>query len=1503
MLFIQSVDSYKGEYSTAYFSKTASSKYRGLFSSLLFLMLVVLSFFANSQNLIAGWDFQTTVNGGTAMQVAPNSPTVILANVGTGSLYLNGTNGSGSWVAATSGNQLTSFAGTTLNATTGFSTVTTGAASLALVNTTANGKSMVFVLTMTGRSNLIVSYATQRTTSGFTTQVWDYSTDGLNWTGAQTVSTIPTSFAVQTLSTITGLNNAATAYIRVTFAGASSAGGNNRLDNIQFTASESSPVVASNTANGTVGIPFSYFITATNSPSSYAATGLPAGLSLNTITGEISGTPLSSLIASPVTISASNISGTGSGVLTLTIAKGTQAINFSSLPTKTYGDSSFLLTATGGPSGNPVTYTSSSPSVASISGNVVNIVGAGSTIITASQLGNSNYFAAADVLQTLNVNQATQTISFASLPSKVITDPPFALNAVGGASGNSILYASADTSVAKVIGNVVTIQGAGTTAITASQAGNSNYEMAADVTQLLTVNLLSQVINFGSLPSKLVTDPPFTLTATGGGSGNVIQYTSSNPAVATITGNIVTIVGAGVTTITASQAGNAIYSQASVVTQTLFVNAASSLVTYTFGTAANPTANPTAGVPISNLSFSAISQGNNANINQPSITLTTTSASSNSGASGEINAGITARNRNFQSDSSAYFELTLTPSAGNTVTINSLNFGSRSTSTGPTTLDIRSSATNYSTSIATISVLANSTWTLVNPVFTSLSSNGPMTLRMYGYVSGGSGSVATGASANNWRIDDIKISVSVSTSYACTLAASVTSSAINCHGGSSLITVSTTGSNGALQYQLNNNANQNSNQFANVTAGVYTVRVTDAFLCSATTIVTLTEPATAVVSASDVTACAGTPVTLVGYPAGGQFSVPNPYNGVSTSFTYTYIDSVGCISVSSPATITVTPCAVLNLKLYLQSYYIGAGMMAPVLFNQGVSVATDVTDDIIVELHDENTYGIVTSGIATLHTDGTATISFPSISGMFYLAIKHRNALQTWTSTPVLLGAAPLTYNFSTSSSKAFGNNMSEVEPGIWALYSGDLASDENIDLLDAQELEADIQYFQYGYFATDLNGDGNIDLLDFPIIEDNLAHFIFSYHPVFIVFPETMENGVKTSYTIGDVTLSTGSWNFDDALIGSSTSDRKNGAQSARIQNTGKITMNFDVVIDSASVTIWHAKYASEATSTWALYMSSNGGATWAQQGSIVTTSTTTLQSVSFTVNVTGNVRFQLRKLSGGRLNIDDVNVGAITPTIVSNDNDHLALGNPSNAVTDISFPDNYLLIKPQFDLAYNESKGSAAWVAWHLDLSDVGNTPRCDCFSTDVQIPSSFYRASSSGYAGSGFDRGHQVPSSHRNNNITDNAVTFLMSNIMPQAPNLNQITWSGLEQYCSTLINSGYELYTYSGGYGSGGTGSNGGITYTIASGHMNVPSHFWKVVVALPVGNNDLNRISTSTRVIAVDMPNTQTVNANAWGTYRTSIDAIESATGFDFLSNLPVTIQTTLEAIIDNGPTN
>jgi len=77
----------------------------------------------------------------------------------------------------------------------------------------------------------------------------------------------------------------------------------------------------------------------------------------------------------------------------------------------------------------------------------------------------------------------------------------------------------------------------------------------------------------------------------------------------------------------------------------------------------------------------------------------------------------------------------------------------------------------------------------------------------------------------------------------------------------------------------------------------------------------------------------------------------------------------------------------------------------------------------------------------------------------------------------------------------------------------------------------------------------------------------------------------------------------------------------------------------------------------------------------------------------------------------------------------------------------------------------------------------------------------------------------------------------------------------------------------------------------------------VAVILPVGGNDLSRISTSTRVIAINTPNVQTVNSQPWGYYRTSVDAIETATGLDLLSNIADAVENSLEATVDNGPTN
>ena len=207
-----------------------------------------------SAGMVAQWDFQTTTTGGTAIAAAPATQKLFVANFGTGSLYLDGTNGSSDFfepATGTTSTEINGFGGTTLNATGGMSTVTTGIAALAVVGGAAsvpagtfgaNGKSMVFKFSMSGLTNLAVSYAVQRTASGFTTQQWDYSTDGTTWSSAATITGIQASFSgggtnvVTSLGVASGLNNAATAYMRVTFTGATSATGNNRVDNFQFNA-------------------------------------------------------------------------------------------------------------------------------------------------------------------------------------------------------------------------------------------------------------------------------------------------------------------------------------------------------------------------------------------------------------------------------------------------------------------------------------------------------------------------------------------------------------------------------------------------------------------------------------------------------------------------------------------------------------------------------------------------------------------------------------------------------------------------------------------------------------------------------------------------------------------------------------------------------------------------------------------------------------------------------------------------------------------------------------------------------------------------------------------------------------------------------------------------------------------------------------------------------------------------------------------------------------------
>ena len=425
--------------------------------------------------------------------------------------------------------------------------------------------------------------------------------------------------------------------------------------------------------------------------------------------------------------------------------------------------------------------------------------------------------------------------------------------------------------------------------------------------------------------------------------------------------------------------------------------------------------------------------------------------------------------------------------------------------------------------------------------------------------------------------------------------------------------------------------------------------------------------------------------------------------------------------------------------------------------------------------------------------------------------------------------------------------------------------------------------------------------------------------------FPETFEEGGKGGYAEADEVLSSGSWHFVEALIGSSEQDHKNGQHAARLRENGRLQMNFNTAGPVRAIRISSAAYGADPASAWELWGSADGGRSFRRLGPPVRTQGPRLVTTTFQGGTTGPVRLEIRKTDAGkgRLNIDDIvletggaavaaasssraqapkspsSQGPNTAIVTSREN-NLALGNPSGATASPSTPNNYLMIKPQYVLSYNNQRGIPNWVSWHLNRAWMGAAPRQDDFRPDPALPGTFYAVSRNSYTGSGFDKGHHCPSADRTTDLDDNSATFLTTNMLPQAPNNNQRTWGDLEEWTRQQVRSGQEAYVVMGSYGKGGTGLNG-LKTSIANGRVTVPARVWKVLVVLPEGADDLRRIAAGqARIIAVDTPNDQAVSPD-WSRYRVSIDALEAATGLDLLSSLPPDVQARLQARADTGP--
>jgi hypothetical protein len=212
--------------------------------------------------------------------------------------------------------------------------------------------------------------------------------------------------------------------------------------------------------------------------------------------------------------------------------------------------------------------------------------------------------------------------------------------------------------------------------------------------------------------------------------------------------------------------------------------------------------------------------------------------------------------------------------------------------------------------------------------------------------------------------------------------------------------------------------------------------------------------------------------------------------------------SVGGCSGVSGGSFTLQTSGTFNLKLFLEGYYIGGGQMNSAIFNSGVGVDANEADSIRVEFRDQFTPSTVAySATVVMGVNGTSTITIPGslIGGNYYVAVFHRNTVETWSSLPIAISATT-SYDFSTSSTQAYDDGvnlpMKEVETGVWAFYSGDVNQDGTVDGLDIGDIDNDASTFAFGYNVTDITGDGASDGLDLGISDNNSQLFLFTAHP-----------------------------------------------------------------------------------------------------------------------------------------------------------------------------------------------------------------------------------------------------------------------------------------------------------------------------------------------------------------------------------------------------------------------
>lgn len=241
------------------------------------------------------------------------------------------------------------------------------------------------------------------------------------------------------------------------------------------------------------------------------------------------------------------------------------------------------------------------------------------------------------------------------------------------------------------------------------------------------------------------------------------------------------------------------------------------------------------------------------------------------------------------------------------------------------------------------------------------------------------------------------------------------------------------------------------------------------------------------------------------------------------------------------------------------------------------------------------------------------------------------------------------------------------------------------------------------------------------------------------------------------------------------------------------------------------------------------------------------------------------------------------------------MQLGNPSGATTNAAVTNNYLIERTVEAIGYSAYYCEPLWASWDLTSGDVGGSGRNSSFYTDTNLPAGYYRVKTGDYTGSGFDRGHMCPSADRTDTTNNNKLVFFMSNIIPQEADNNQGIWGDFEDECRTIANAGNELIIMCGPHTFSGAKIN-------TNGPVFIPGYTWKIAVVVPLGaGTALSRVTNSTRVIAINVPNISGIYSTPWTNFLTSASVIETNTGFTFFTAVSSNIAEVLRAKVDGTP--